>query len=91
METYILNYRIIIESDKRTGTNEPGYSVYCPTLGLADGGDTIEEAIENIKSLIKFHIKCLAKDGKKIPVDKEEEIITTAKIKVRSKLPFTFA
>jgi len=53
METKILNYRIIIEPDKRTGSNTSCYSALCPILGIADSGDTIEEAIENIKKRIE--------------------------------------
>ena len=33
------------------------YNAYCDTLGLADYGDSIDEVIKNIKSLIKFHIE----------------------------------
>lgn len=91
METKVLNYRIIIESDTRTGTNEPGYAAYCPTLGLADGGDTIEEAVENIKKLIVFHIECLVKERESVPFDSEEEMLLTAKVRVRVDQGFSFA
>lgn len=91
METKVLNYRIIIEPDTRIGTNERGYSVYCPTLGLADGGDTIEEAIENIKKLIAFHIKCLVKEKQSVPVDSEEEMMLTTKVRVQVDQNFSFA
>ncbi len=91
MEAKVLNYRIIIEPDKRIGTNEPGYAAYCPTLGLADGGDTIEEAIENIKKLITFHIECLAKDKQPIPVDNEEELVLTTRVHVRVDQNMSFA
>ena len=47
MEKQVLNYRIIIEPDKQTGTGKPGFTAYCPTLGVADDGDTIEEALQN--------------------------------------------
>lgn len=49
MQTKVLNYRIIIEPDQETGTNKPGFTAYCPTLGIADDGDTVEEALKNIK------------------------------------------
>jgi predicted RNase H-like HicB family nuclease len=53
-----LNYLIIVQPDKRTGAGEACYSVYCPNLGLADSGDTIEEAIDNMQKLIGFHLGC---------------------------------
>jgi len=57
MEKRILNYRIIIEPEKigRKTVN----NAYCPTLGLADFGNSIDEAIQRIQSLIKFHIESL--------------------------------
>ncbi|OGG24629.1 hypothetical protein A3A79_05630 [Candidatus Gottesmanbacteria bacterium RIFCSPLOWO2_01_FULL_43_11b] len=91
METKILNYRIIIEPDKRIGTGEHGYAAYCPTLGLSDGGDTIEEAIENMKKLITFHIESLIEEKQPIPLDKEEEIIVTTKIRIPNHGKLSFA
>jgi predicted RNA binding protein YcfA (HicA-like mRNA interferase family) len=61
MQKQVLNYRIIIEPEKQ-GTRTV-YNAYCDTLGLADYGDSIEEALKNIKSLIKFHIERLLEDG----------------------------
>ena len=91
METKIFNYRITVEPDTRIGTNESGYVACCPTLGLADGGDTIEEAIENIKKLIAFHVECLVKEKLSVPVDSEDEMVLTTKVRVRVDQNFTFA
>ena len=81
----ILNYQIIIYPDKTTGTNESCFTAYCPVLGIADSGKTIEKAFENVKNLIKFHLECLKKEKSPIPkgfsLDKEE-IITTARVSV---------
>ncbi len=60
MEVKILNYRIIIEPDTRTGTDQPCYTATCSTLGISDSGDTIEEAIANIKQAIQVWIESLA-------------------------------
>lgn len=77
----ILNYLIIIEPDERIGTNEPCFSVYCPILGLADSGETIEEAMVNMTELIKFHLDCLSKEGESIPVERPEKgIIGTLQV-----------
>ena len=91
MQANILNYRIIIEPDKRTGTNEAGYAAYCPTLGLSDGGDTIEEAIANIKKLIEFHLDSLIKEKQPIPRDSDEEIVVMAKVRIPKDQDFSFA
>lgn len=81
METKILNYRIVIEPDKETGTERKGFTAYCPTLGIADDGATVEESLKNLKSMIRFHLKCLLDEGEKIPEpDIEESFITNLKI-----------
>lgn len=67
MKSNILNYSIIIEPDTETGTNKPGFSAFCPALGVADDGNTVEEALVNIKKTIEFHLKCLAEEGDTIP------------------------
>lgn len=81
MQTHILNYRIIIEPDTETGTEKPGYTASCPTLGIAADGDTIEEGLANIRSLVQFHLKCLTEEEKEIPEpDKMEGFVTTMQV-----------
>jgi len=65
-ETKVLNYRVIIEKE-HYDDGTPVYSTYVPTLGIADYGPTIEEALENTKEGIKFHIECLIEEGEKVP------------------------
>ena len=79
MVKQVLNYRIIIEPEK-VG-KKMAYNAYCETLGLADYGYSVDEAIKNIKSLIKFHIECLLEDGLEVPTENiEEEIIMSTKV-----------
>lgn len=76
-----LNYRIIIEPEK-VG-RKTAYNAYCTTLGLADYGYSIDEAVKNIRSLIKFHIECLLEDGQEVPRENtEEELITSTKVSI---------
>jgi predicted RNase H-like HicB family nuclease len=67
MKTTILNYSIVIDPDTETGSNKPGFTAYCPGLGIADDGDTVEEALLNIQKTIEFHLQCLAQEGEEIP------------------------
>lgn len=87
MEKVVLNYRVIIEPDERTGTNEPCFTAYCPTLGIADGGDTIEEASASIKEGIQCYLEALIKDGEEIPAPDniKEGIITSTQITLPKK------
>lgn len=83
MTTKKLSYRIIIFPDSQTGTEKAGYTAFCPTLGVADDGDTIEEALENVNSAIEIYVQSLIEDNEKIPIDKPEyDIVTTTQINV---------
>lgn len=86
MEEYLANYRVIIEPDEETGTGKPGFTAYVPKLGIADSGYTVEEALKNIRSLIKFHIESLILENELIPAsDSEESFVTNTKIKFSTK------
>jgi predicted RNase H-like HicB family nuclease len=81
MQTRILNYRIIITPDVQTGTGKTGYTAHCPTLGVADDGNTTEEALENVKRAMTAYIQSLVEDGKDVPIDQpEKDIVTTAQV-----------
>ena len=81
MQTRDLNYRIIIEPEKQG--KKSVYNAYCPTLGLADYGDSIDEAIKNIKSLIKFHVESLLEEGAQVPPENTtQEIITSTTVSI---------
>lgn len=81
MQKQVLNFRIIIEPEKMG--RKVVYNAYCPTLGVADYGDSIDEAVKNIRSLIKFHIKCLLEDGQEVPTENtNDEIITSTKVSI---------
>lgn len=67
MQTTVLNYRIIIEPDHQTGTRKAGYTALCPTLGVADDGDTIEEALKNIHGAISAYVESLVADNVPVP------------------------
>lgn len=81
MEKKVLNYRVIIEPEKMG--KKTVYNAYCETLGLADYGNTVEEALKSMRSLIKFHIECLIEEGKEIPHENtDQELITTTKVSI---------
>ncbi len=83
METKVLNYRIIVEPDEQTGTNKPGFTAYCPTLGVADDGNTVEQAIKNVRGAIKAYVDSFIEDKLPVPIDQpEKDIVTTTQINV---------
>ena len=82
MEKTVLNYRVIIEPDKRTGTNEPCFSAYCPKLGVADDGDSVDEALSAIQEGIQCYLEALIKEDKEVPPPDniEEGLVTSTKV-----------
>ena len=81
MRTKALNYRIIVSPDTQTGTGKTGFTALCPTLGVADDGDTIEEALENVRGAIQVYIESLAEDNQPVPVDQpQQDIVTTTQV-----------
>ncbi|KKR85925.1 MAG: hypothetical protein UU34_C0026G0005 [Candidatus Curtissbacteria bacterium GW2011_GWA1_41_11] len=80
MQTKALNYRIIIEPEKQGAKTV--YNAYCPTLKVADYGNSIDEVLESIKAGIELALESLAKQGKTIPVESTgKKFVTTAHVK----------
>lgn len=80
MQAKVLNYRIIIESEKQG--KKTVYNAYCPTLNVADYGNSIDEVLESIKDGIELALESLAEEGKTIPVDTpKKEFVATAQVK----------
>lgn len=76
-----MEYRIVIAPDVRTGSRRTCFTAFVPALGVAVEGDTVEEARENAKNLITFHIESLKKEGVALPIEAvAHEFITTARI-----------
>lgn len=78
-----LEYRIVITPDTRTGSRRACFTAFVPVLGIAADGDTVEEAYENAKDLIVFHIESLKKERVALPVEAvASEFITTARVPI---------
>ena len=81
MQKQVLNYRIIIESEKMG--KKVVYNAVCPTLGVYDYGDSIDEVLASIKDGIELALEYLTEEGKEIPVDNiSGQTVTTAEVKV---------
>jgi len=78
----ILEYRILITPDLRTGTNKKCFAAYVPVLGIATDGDTVEEARANAEELTSFHLDSLKKEGKPLPRETNVDFISTAKVSI---------
>lgn len=87
MQTKLLNYRVIVEPESYPNGDKV-YNAYCPTLGITDYGDTIEEALNSLKDGIELAVESLAKDKQEIPSDNlSDQIVTQTQVQ----FPVTFA
>jgi len=65
-----LQRQVIVEPD------EDGYTVSCPSLpGCHSQGDTIDEALSNIREAIELYLEVLEEDGQPIPPDDLDRVI----------------
>jgi len=77
----VLDYRVILRPDTRTGSKKSCYVAFCPTLGVVDDGNSPQEALKNIQGTIGFHLESLQKERKEIPVDHpNEEMVTNTQV-----------
>lgn len=66
-----LNRQVIIEPDE-TG----GYVASCPSLpGCHSQGETLEEAIANIREAIGLYIEVLEEDSRPVPEDALDRMV----------------
>ena len=57
------------------------YSSWCPELDVASQGDSVDEAIANLREAIDLHIECLSTEEKKeLTQKKGNRIVTTLDI-----------
>lgn len=62
-------YQVFIQPDYRLGTSRRAYTGYIPTLGIASDGETVEEALVNVKEAAAAYVDSLIADGLEIPSD----------------------
>ena len=68
-----MSYKVSIVIEK----DDNGYFVYCPELeGCHTQGDTIEEAMDNIKEAIELYLETLTEEERATYLSKE--ILTTS-------------
>lgn len=87
MQTKILNYRVIVEPENYPNGDKV-YNAYCPTLGITDYGDTIEEALVSLKDGIELAVESLVKEKQEVPSDNlSDQIVTQTQVE----FPIAFA
>jgi antitoxin HicB len=68
----MMKFNVIIREDQEDG----GYTVSCPALpGCHSQGETIEEAVSNIKEAIECYLESLQKDKVPNPAEPQVELV----------------
>ena len=90
MEKQVLEYRIIIKPEKYPDGTKV-YVAYCPTLGISDYGDSVEEVMDSIKEGILLAVECMDKQQEEIPADDlSHQIITSTAVRVPAKFSVSY-
>jgi len=74
MEKKVLNFTVILEPDP-----SGGYVVSCPELpGCYSQGETVEEALENIKEAVLLTLEELAESEEPLPESRQVLVSTVS-------------
>ena len=69
-------FKVVLEHE-----SDGGYSVYVPALpGCASQGDSLEEAMANIREAIELYLWSLKEDGLPIPESDPELVIKEVEV-----------
>lgn len=64
-----LNYHVVFTRDPETTS----VVAELPALQFADFGADVPEALERLQAMANFHLDCLVREGRPIPIEKREE------------------
>lgn len=76
MKQKLASFTVLIEKEKRTGTNEVCYSAVVPILGIATDADTLEQVKKDVQKLIEFQLESLAEEREIIPTETKNIFVT---------------
>ena len=68
-ELEFLEYRVLVSRDPDTGQ----LIAEVPTLGLADYGTDLSDALKHLEEMLRFHLDCLQEEGKSIPREQKTD------------------
>ncbi len=56
-------YRLVVTAELTPDEEEGGYSVHCPELDIYTQGETVEDAIANLREAAEGYIEVVGLDG----------------------------
>jgi predicted RNase H-like HicB family nuclease len=75
-----LDYHVAITRDEQTGQ----VVATIPALGIADYGPDLSGALTSLDEMLKFHLECLRKEGKRIPKERRTKEGFYLRVKLRA-------
>lgn len=73
----VTNYTVLVHPDHESG----GYYATVPALpGVVDQGETVEEALENVRAALAFTVEAMLEDGEELPPDEPIETVRTVEL-----------
>ena len=75
-----LDYHVAITRDEQTGQ----VVTTIPALGIADYGPDLSGASTSLDEMLKFHLECLRKEGKSIPIERRTKEGFYLRVKLRA-------
>ena len=74
------DYHVAVSRDKETGQ----VVASIPALGIADYASDLPGALHNLDAMLKFHLECLRKEGKRIPKERHTKEGFYLRVKLRA-------
>ena len=79
-----ISYTVVVHPDHESG----GYYATVPALpGVVDQGETIDEALENVRAALAFTVEVMLEDGEELPPDEPIEAIRRVELGQHSVFP----
>lgn len=76
-KTQIMGFQVVIIPENRS------FSAWAPDIDIASQGDSIDEAIANLKEAIELHLECLTDKERKIIQDRlGKRLLTTLQVEL---------
>lgn len=78
-----MRYTVLLHKNREVG----GYSVIVPELsGCFSQGETLQEALENIKEAIELHIEEMIEAGEEVPQETEPFVVAHVDVELKAKV-----
>ena len=79
------NFKIVVDPDEDFDGHPSGWHAYCPSLerqGASTWGETEDDALKNIKELVRMVVESMLEHGDRIPEEPSDQVEVTVEPRV---------